>query len=347
MTKRIKKLMEENAQVEDTSPDVTEIDQDDETVDESVGSDSLRPGSRAVDDPKSKFQVIASAIGALAQVDTTSLTKFYDEMMALIGHEADPIASGTSAKNAATIAMKEEFNKLFEGDETFTEDFKKKAFTLFEAAVETRVALNTAEIEDQLAEEYTELLSQEIEAIEEGVSEYLDYAADTWMEDNKLVVENSLRSEITEDFIKGLKDLFEQHYIDIPDESVDIVESLSEKVELLEARLNELISENAELTDIIEQETLNNIVEDTCKGLTLVEQDKLRSLAETISYESREDFASKLQTIKESQVIKGKTSALNEQLEEVNEDNKEEKKIVTSPEMKNYVDAIARSVKTS
>lgn len=349
MTRRIKKIVENVQDDEVLKQDFEQLDEisDNTQVDSSsTAADTLKPGSQAVDDPKSRFEMISKMIGTLAQIDTSSLTRIYDETMKQFGTFAgSTIPNGTAAKNASTIAMKEELDTLFKDDETLTEDFRKKASTLFEAAVETKVALRVAEIEDDLVNEYNEEFNNEISEMENNVSQYIDYVAEQWLNDNQLIIENSLRNEITEEFIDGLRDLFTQHNFNIPDETVDVVESLSEKVDDLEERLSDMIKLNASLVEEKEIEIKKNIVEEVCKGLTIVEQERVRSLAENISYDDLEDYEDKLTTIKESQIIKGKRSELNEQLEEVNEDIREEDKSFVKPEMKNFVEAINRAVK--
>ncbi len=332
--------------------------QEDTTVDEgSAAAETLHPGTKPAENPKSRYETLSAMIGAAATMKDEHLTKWYNDMIAsTTGSELSKnIDAGAAAKNAATLAMKsvakEDLDKIFDGAEELSEDFKTKASTLFEAALESRIALEVERLKEEISEELETEAVELVEAYENDlngkVDEYLNYVAAKWLEENEVAITSSLHKEISEDFMAGLKDLFAQHYISIPEEKVDVVEELSTTVDDLENKLNELIAENAELKIKAEESARKDIVEAASAGLTVVEQVALKDLAKNVDASDLDVFKTKVETLKESHFVKdAKRSVLNEQLEEVSEDNApaEEKKF-NDPQMKNYVEAISRTVR--
>ena len=259
----------------------------------------------------------------------------------------------TSARNKASVAMKgasvkEHISVMFDGED-LSEEFMEKASTLFEAAVNERVNEITADLEEQFAaalneklEEVEQQNTEELEALTGKLDEYLTYAVEQWMQENELAVEHSLRSEITEEFIGGLRTLFAENYIDVPEEKFDVVEELSARVQDLEEKLNEAINENIELTASLNEMTCDEVFDEVSEGLATTQVEKFKKLAEGVEYDSIDTFKKKLEIIKESYFSTGKvvkkTSGL---LEESFEG--EEEKIVAGP-MAHYVKAISRNI---
>jgi hypothetical protein len=188
---------------------------------------------------------------------------------------------------------------LINGEE-LTEEFKTKAATIFEAAVVTRVKQEVAKLE----EEYASLLSEETAKIAEGVVEkvdgYLNYVVEQWIAQNELALEHGMKSEILEGFVAGLKGLFQEHYIDIPDEKFDVLGEMESKIEELETKLNEQVTANVELNKTVGEMKRTEIVEAACEGLADTEVEKFKGLAEELAYEDVESFKQKVQTIRES-----------------------------------------------
>lgn len=324
---------------------------------------TLQPNSRPVDDPKTKFQVISNVIGALAQMSDEDLNKF-NASLDQIGHEADQIPGDAASKNAATIAMKPsdasaavkeavkaDIETLLAGGEGLSEEFKSKAATLFETALNTRVQLEETRLQEEFNTQLDEAVNEIVGTMAEEIDTYISYTADNWLKENQVAVESALRNEIYDDFIAGMKDLFEQHYITIPEEKVDVVETLAEKVDELENRLNDAINENAELKKTVDSYSRKEAITKVCEGLTLNEAEKLRELAEGIEDVDTETFSKKLEIIKESNFVKAKNGGkvITETLEAV-EDKDDEKtpttdKTFESPQMKSFYDAISRSVR--
>jgi hypothetical protein len=240
--------------------------------------------------------------------------------------------------------MKEDIDALLSG-ENLSEEFVQKASTIFEAAVIARAEEVIAEAETQLAEQFEAAVEQVKEDLASKIDDYLNYMVEEWMKENEVAIEQGLRSEITEDFISGLKSLFEDHYIDIPEEKVDIVGELTDKVGELEESLNEQINRGIELQKELNEKKKVEAIYTACEGLTQTQVEKLKSLAEGVEYTTEEEFVTKLNTLKESyfkaEVKVADSSALNEETP-----IEEEKKPTTSadPLMEVYSKAISHTL---
>ena len=202
------------------------------------------------------------------------------------------------------IDVKEDIEALVQGEE-LSEEFKSKAATIFEAAVHQKVMEVTTTKIEELEEEFQKNLQEEIisfrDELTDKVDGYLNYVVEEWMKENELALEGSLKGEITEEFIGGLKDLFTEHYIEVPDEKVDIVESLYDKVEELEEKLNSQIEDNVKTKDELNEYRKDKILEEVCEDLADTQSEKMKSLVEGVSYEEDADnFENKVKTIKES-----------------------------------------------
>jgi hypothetical protein len=201
--------------------------------------------------------------------------------------------------------MKEEFdieedvNALLAGEE-LSEEFQEKARTIFEAAIKSKVA----EIKEQLQDSYEATLVEEIEAIKEGLTDrvdaYLEYVADEWIAENVLAVEHGLKTEMTESFLEGMKGLFEDHYVTIPEDRYDVIESMVDKLDEMEEKLNEQIQRNVALNRRLAESVADVIFADVTEGLALSQKDKLASLAENVEFDGEESYREKLVTLRES-----------------------------------------------
>ena len=223
-------------------------------------------------------------------------------------------SSISTKPSAASAAMKEEILGLFSGSD-LSEEFKDKASTLFEAAVIARVNKEV----DRLNEEFDALVEEGLaEAVEELVSkidDYMGYIAEEWMEENALAIESGLRSEMTESFMNGLKNLFTNHYVDLPEEATDVVEELAARVVELEDAINETVEYNIELTKNLTEMECVAVLNDLCESLTDTQKARVSELAEGISYDSSDEFARKLSIIAES-VVPGSVRGSVDQLTE-------------------------------
>jgi hypothetical protein len=201
--------------------------------------------------------------------------------------------------------MKEEFdieedvNALLEGEE-LSEEFQEKARTIFEAALRSKVS----QIQEAIEEQYAVALAEEVEEIKTELSErvdaYLEYVADEWIQENALVIEQGLKTEMTESFLAGMKGLFEEHYVSIPEDKYDVLESMVEKLDEMETKLNEQIEKNVSLNKRLAEAVADGIFEQVSEGLADTQKDKLASLAESVEFESETEYREKLETLKES-----------------------------------------------
>jgi outer membrane protein OmpA-like peptidoglycan-associated protein len=193
----------------------------------------------------------------------------------------------------------EDVNALLAGEE-LSEEFQEKARTIFEAALRSKVS----DIKEALEEQYTAALAEEVEEIKTELSErldaYLEYVAGEWMEENALVIEHGLKTEMTESFLQGMKGLFEEHYVSIPEDKYDVLESMVEKLDEMETKLNEQIEKNVSLNKRLAESVADGIFEQVAVGLADTQRDKLASLAESVEFESEEEYREKLETLKES-----------------------------------------------
>ena len=215
------------------------------------------------------------------------------------------------------ITIDEDVNALVEGEE-LSEEFKEKAKTILEAAIKGKVV----QIKEVLEAEYDEKLLEEVEeikgALNERVDSYLEYVADEWFAENQLAVESGLKEELTESFMTGLKGLFEEHYVSIPEEKYDVLESMVEKLDDMETKLNEQIEKNVSLNQRLAGATADSIFESVSEGLADTQKEKLASLSESVEFESETEYREKLETLKESYfpTAKAPTTAKTETLSE-------------------------------
>jgi hypothetical protein len=207
-----------------------------------------------------------------------------------------------------SIDVADDVEALLRGEE-FSEEFKFKAATIFEAAVKAKVV----EEVEKLERIYEERLNEEIEEIKESleakVEAHLDYVTEQWVGENQLAIDNGLRNELTEEFILGLKNLFEQHYVDIPDDKYDILSDMAERLDQMEEKLNEQIDVNVELNQEIGTYIKNGIVAEVAEGLAQTQKEKLASLAEGVEFVSEESYREKIETIKENYFPKSQASS--------------------------------------
>ena len=218
------------------------------------------------------------------------------------------IAYGTSEGGSVTYPIKPKFEELdvssdiaalTEGTE-LSEEFAEKAKTIFEAAVKSKLSEEWSKLEEQFQAQLTEQVEAHKKELAEEVSGTVNYAVTKWLEENQVAVDRGIRNEITEDFISGLKNLFESHYISIPDEKVDVLEGMTEDLCKMEERLNEQVKANIELQNRLNESAKQIIVKQIAEDLVDTQKDKLASLAEGVEFTSEEEFSKKLTTIKES-----------------------------------------------
>ena len=244
-----------------------------------------------------------------------------------------------------TYDVEADVQALLEGEE-LSEEFQDKARTIFETAIKSKVV----EIKEELNESYAAALVEELETIKVGLVErvdsYLEYVADEWLQENSLQVEAGLKTEMTESFLEGMKGLFEEHYVTIPEEKYDVLNSMVDKLDEMENKLNEQIGKNVALNKRLSESTADVIFADVSEGLADTQREKLASLAENVEFESETDYREKLNTLKESYFpTKSSTpKSTSENLsEEVSTDEVASQDV--SPSMQAYLDTLSRSAK--
>ena len=225
-------------------------------------------------------------------------------------------AEETVEETVAEYDMEEDVNALLGGEE-LSEEFKAKAKTIFEAAISAKVAA----VKEEIQSEFDAKLAEEVEtakaSLAERVDSYLEYVADEWFAENQLAVEAGLKTEMTESFLEGMKSLFEEHYVSIPEEKYDVLHNMVDKLDDMETKLNEQIEKNIGLNKRLGESIADGILENVSEGLAATQKEKLASLAEGVEFESDEEYREKLETLKESYFpAKGASSSKSETLSE-------------------------------
>lgn len=338
------------------------LDQEFETVEEgTAAADSLKPNSKPAADPKSKLDAINGVVGMMSGMDKGNAVEFFNKVMAQFGPGKDYGVGDNSGKNSATIDskngagpktkdampklnVKEDLAVMFEGQD-LSEEFQERAETLFEAAVNLRLTTEVARLE----EAYAQTLNEELETLNEEISNkleaYLEYVVENWMKENEVAIESTLRNELSEEFMEGLKNLFAEHYISVPEEKIDVLEAMAEKVSALEEKLNEAITENSELKGVLVEEAAQNILEEVAADLALTQQEKFAALAEGIEFDGNlETYEKKLKIIKET-YFSETTSYSSSNIEEETFEGGVAETVNTNPAVSKYVQAIARTIK--
>jgi hypothetical protein len=308
-TKEVEKLEEVNAAVKDAAPgEATHLKND--AVD--MGAPVVKPTDKNPDaaskakqntsDPALKSAKDGSNPAGKGDMKPTSMK---EEEVEIEATEDQEVVAEEETKEVE-IDLSADVKALVSSDADLSEEFKDKAATIFEAAVKTRIQEQTKILEAQ----YEEKLSAETETVKEAMVEkvdsYLNYVVEEWMKENELAVERGIRTEIAEDFITGLKDLFKEHYIDVPEEKYNVLDDLTNQNKSLEEKLNEQISKNVDLTKEVSESAKSKAIADIAKDLADTEKEKFEKMAENVEYDSADKFKEKLETIKESYFPKTK-----------------------------------------
>jgi hypothetical protein len=323
------------------------------------GAVKSRPGDKKQGDkaPHTKMGMLNAMMKNYGEMKKSDLQAAYQSMMDSMhgdeeeedqeeGMHKDKEGMPKKKVTKEDIDLSDDVAALF-GDEELSEEFKEKATTIFEAAVVSKInetmgdmieAVDTAKTfeEDELKEEMVEKLDS-----------YLDYVVEQWMDNNRLAVENGIRTEIAEEFIGGLKSLFEQSYIEMPEEKVDVLSDLSDKVDSLEEELNKELQKNIELSQEVETLHRGSVIGEVSEGLTVAQEEKLKGLAEGVDFVSEEDFKEKLEMIKDTYFDSSiEEEVKNETIFDEDEPLEEEATPAkVTGEMAQYMSAISRTVK--
>ena len=233
------------------------------------------------------------------EFDTEAVIEEEEETTEEVVAESEEVVEEETTEEAAEYNIEEDVNALLGGEE-LSEEFKEKAKTIFEAAINAKLTEIQAPLEEQYEEKFAAALTEEKQALTERVDAYLEYVADEWFEENALVIENGLQTEMTESFLVGMKNLFEEHYVSIPEEKYDVLESMVEKLDDMETKLNEQIEKNIGLNNRLSEAVSDVVLDQVSNGLASTQKEKLASLAEGVEFESEEKYREKLETLKES-----------------------------------------------
>ena len=336
---------------EEEEDDEEEKDEEDEEP-----TEEKKVKKESVSVPTTKNQMLKNIYDQVNGMLKGDLSTKYEEIMAATNlktvkeDEEKEVRTKVAVKvEDIKIDVKDDVEALIQGEEGLTEDFKQKASTIFEAAVQAKVVeqVNSKmeELETQLKSDQDSSSAEFAKELTEKVDGYLTYIVEEWMKENELAIERGIRTELVEDFMSGLRTLFTEHYIDIPEEKVDMVDDLFTKVEDLETSLDEEINRGVELQKELSQFKKDDALRDATKDLADTETEKISKLAEGIEYENEEQYIEKLNVLKESYFPKSEavTSEIAETDEtiEVTEESEQKEKILTE-DMKHYTSAIKR-----
>lgn len=343
-----------------------ELNIEPETVDEEVKETDVDGTSGT--EGYYKTNQLSVAMKSLAGMDNDQIA-FFLKSLEQIGREADGVSSGAAAKNADSIKMKgspdsissmheslkaslkEDLSTVFGDSKELSEEFKEKITTLFEAAVSYRVTA----VEQLLIEQYENALEEEVSQLADGliakVDEYVSYVAEEWVKDNEVAIQKTLDTEIATDFIADLKALFDKHYITIPPEKVDVAESLAAKLEETEEALNKALEENMQLSESVKESERDTLITEFTTGMTLSQTEKFKQLIEAIDYDGDDEaFVKKMDIVRKSHFkdTKGKTPSSNIITEEITysaDEKPEPEEITNDPTMRQYVNALSRTIR--
>ena len=213
--------------------------------------------------------------------------------------ETEEVVSEEEVTEETPYNIEDDVNALL-GGEDLSEEFKAKAKTIFEAALNSKVAEIKGALDEEYAEKLEEGVAEAKAALAERVDSYLEYVADEWFTENQLAVENGLKEELTESFLGGMKSLFEEHYVTIPEDKYDVLESMVEKLDDMETKLNEQIEKNIGLNKRLAEAVADGILDEVSEGLAATQKEKLASLSESVEFASEDEYREKLETLKES-----------------------------------------------
>ena len=257
------------------------------------------PAGMKEEDESSEGEVVAEDEAKTDEVVSEEETTETEETQEVVAEEETTEEETEEVIAEEEIDIEADVNALLEGEE-LSEEFQNKARTIFEAAIKSKLA----DVRESVKAEYEEQLVEEVAAIkselEERVDAYLEYVSDEWMTDNQIAVESGLKSEMTDSFLTGMKSLFEEHYVSVPEDKYDVIESMVDKLDEMEGKLNEQIEKNVALNRRLAESSADVVFGEVTEGLATTQKEKLATLVEKVEFESESDYREKLVTLKES-----------------------------------------------
>jgi hypothetical protein len=300
-------------------------------------SDEVEEGQEVVaEEPAQEEEVVAEEPESILRKKMADAIKESEETT----EEEEVVAE---QEEVIEVNIEDDINALIAGEQ-LSEDFQEKARTIFEAAINSKVSI----IKEDLEAEYAKVLQEEIDStkiqLTERVDSYLEYVAGEWLEENSLAVEQGLKAEMSESFLTGMKSLFEEHYVSIPEDKYDVLESMVNKLDDMEEKLNEQIDKNVNLTKRLSESKSDGILSDVSEGLAVTQKDKLASLAESVEFESESDYREKLVTLRNSYFpTRQVASTPSDDSEMLSEESKEP--VQSTGTMANYLTTLQRITK--
>jgi hypothetical protein len=334
---------------------VEEVVENEVSLEEASAEATLKPQNAT------KSSMLSQMMGIFAGMKKEDLSSFLTKTLAQVGKE-DETVPDTSAKNAASVAMKggvtapspstgamkEDVQELFGEQEDLSEEFKTEASTLFEAAVQNRVVLEVARLEEEFDAKLEEQVTESLDELHQQVNNYMDYVVEKWMEKNEVAIANNFRVEATEQFIDGLKNLFAENFVEVPEEKVDMIGELESRVAELEESLESVEAENVKLNKVISESQVEAAFDDVSEGLADTQVEKLRSLTESMEYDSIDEYTQKLEIVKKqyfSESPESETTGLITEEDSVGSNDEPEQEQMIPEEMKGYFNAISKTIK--
>ncbi len=289
-----------------------------------------------------KSEMLNAMASKMEMMKAKELKAMYNKME-MMGKEEEEesvkVDESTLDERIASVDVSDDVSALTK-DEELSEEFKDKAATIFEAAVKSKLRSEVERIEEDKVQEVAEEVNRVRDELTEKVDNYMNYVVEEWMKENEIAIERGLKGEIAEDFISGLKDLFAEHYIDVPDEKYDLLGTQSEKIDELEAKLNEQIEKSAEMKKSHDVLVRESVFAEVSSDLAATEVEKFKSLAEEVDFSNEESFKEKLDQLKESYFPKATTVA-----ESVDSETDSSESFDTTGAMAAYMAAISTNVK--
>ena len=283
--------------------------------------------------PKTKAGMVNAIYSATSKMKKADLMAAYDK-----------VCEGVDLEDVAELDTGAELSAIVEGEATLSEEFKEKTAIIFETAVKTKLSEEVTRLEEQYAEE----LAEEVETIKTDlvgkVDSYLNYVVETWMEENRVAIENGLRTEIAENFMNGMRDLFVESYVEVPASKMDLVDELAEQVTELEEKLNSTTGDAISLAEELETYKRNTIIAEASRGLADTQAEKLSELLGNVDFEDEKTFVTKVNTVKESYFSKEIPEQLEESVSTLTEDTEQEE-VEVSSSMEIYLNALRKTSK--
>ena len=326
---------------------VKKVKEDHESDDEVIEEDAM---------PRTKMDMLKAMYSEMENMKAKDLKAAYGDIMSAMHPEAThenvdeeaaeelkklEAAKAEIEEKIKTINVKEDVDALVEGED-LSEDFKEKAAAIFEAAVKSKTREEIARLYQATVDEFDAKLEEEKDEMTDKVDTYLNYVVEEWTKENELAIERGLKGEIAEDFISGLKQLFEDHYIDIPDEKYDVLGAQSDKIAELEEKVNEVLEQNIALKDKNGELVREHVVAEVSEDLTDTEVEKFQALVQDVDFSDEESFRAKLDTIKENYFPKVRDEESTEQVID-NDHDSAAQDISVSDSMAQYMSAITKT----